>query len=70
MSTDEIIKEIQRLPIQKQILIIEEIMHSIRKKAEEKQMELAAEALYEDYKKDKNLTAFTGIDFDNFYETK
>ncbi len=70
MSTDEIIKEIQRLPVQKQILVIEEIIRSIRKKAQENQMEMAAEALYEDYKNDKDLTAFTGIDFDNFYETK
>jgi len=33
-------------------------------------MELAANALYEDYVNNKNLTAFTKLDFEHFYETK
>jgi hypothetical protein len=33
-------------------------------------MDLAAESLYSDYAENKELTAFTDIDFDNFYETK
>jgi hypothetical protein len=33
-------------------------------------LELAVEALYDDYVNDKELTAFTSLDFDNFYETK
>ena len=70
MRTDEIIKEIQQLPLQKRIYVIEEIIRSIRKQSEKNQMEIAAESLYEDYNTDKNLTAFTDIDFENFYETK
>lgn len=70
MRTDEIIKEIQQLPLQKRIYVIEEIIRSIRKQSEKNQMEIAAESLYEDYSTDKNLTAFTDIDFENFYETK
>lgn len=34
------------------------------------QLELAANELYSDYVNDKELTAFTSLDFDNFYETK
>jgi hypothetical protein len=70
MRTDEIIKEIQQLPLQKRIYVIEEIIRSIRKQSEKDQMEYAADSLYEDYKNDKNLTIFTDIDFENFYETK
>lgn len=70
MRRDEIIKEIQLLPLQKRIYIIEEIIRSIRRQSEKNQMEIAAESLYEDYSNDKNLTAFTDIDFENFYETK
>jgi len=33
-------------------------------------MEIAAEALYEDYKDNKELTAFTNLDFENFYEAR
>jgi hypothetical protein len=70
MRTDEIIKEIQQLPLQKRIYVIEEIIRSIRRQSEKNQMEIAAESLYEDYSTDKNLIAFTDIDFENFYETK
>ena len=70
MRTDEIIKEIQQLPLQKRIYVLEEIIRSIRKQSEKNQMEIAAESLYEDYRGDKNLTVFTDIDFENFYETK
>ncbi|EOR95191.1 hypothetical protein ADIARSV_1679 [Arcticibacter svalbardensis MN12-7] len=34
------------------------------------QMELAVHELYEDYKNDQELTAFTAIDLEHFYETK
>ena len=66
MRTDEIIKEIQQLPLQKRIYVIEEIIRSIRRQSEKNQMEIAAESLYEDYRNDKNLTAFTDIDFDAY----
>jgi hypothetical protein len=33
-------------------------------------MNMAAEALYSDYKTDKELTAFTDLDFERFYEAK
>ncbi len=34
------------------------------------QMELVANELYEDYVIDKEVTVFTSLDFENFYETK
>ena len=34
------------------------------------QMRLAANALCDDYKNDKDLTAFTQLDFESFYEAR
>ncbi len=70
MRTNETIKEIQRLPIQKRIHVIEKAIHSISKQEDVNQMERVAEALYADYKSDKELTAFTSLDFEDFYEAR
>ena len=70
MRTNEIIKEIKRLPIQKRIYIIEKTIHSLRKQEDPNQMKKAADILYTDYKSDKELTAFTNLDFEDFYETR
>ena len=45
-------------------------MNLIRKQEDEDQMKKAADDLYEDYLTDKELTAFTNLDFENFYETR
>jgi hypothetical protein len=70
MRTNELIKEIKRMPIQKRIYLIEKTIHSIRENTESDQMKKAAEKLLIDYKTDKELTAFTNLDFENFYETR
>ena len=70
MRTNEILKEIKRLPVQKRILVIEKAIHSIREQEEKDQINQAVDTLYDDYKNDKELTAFTNIDFDDFYETR
>ena len=70
MTTAEIIKEIQNLSIQQRIYILEKTIHSIRQQEETHQMRKAAEKLYFDYKSDKELTMFTTLDFENFYETR
>ncbi|MBU3661329.1 MAG: hypothetical protein FGM14_15780 [Flavobacteriales bacterium] len=70
MQTIDLISEIQRLPIFKRFYIIEETIKSIKNEEMSNQLELAANELYSDYINDKELTAFTSLDFDNFYETK
>ncbi len=70
MKTKELIKEIQKLPIRKRIYVIERSMNLIRKQEDEDQMKKAADDLYEDYLTDKELTAFTNLDFENLYETR
>jgi len=70
MRTNEILKEIKRLPVRKRIYLIEKAINSIREQEEKDQMKKAVDKLYNDYKNDKELTAFTDIDFEDFYETR
>ncbi len=70
MKTRELIKEIQKLPVRKRIYVIERSMHLMRKQDEEDQMKKAADELYEDYLSDQELTAFTNLDYENFYEAR
>jgi hypothetical protein len=69
METITLIHEIQKLPFVNQIYIAEWILKSIRQKETKNQMEIAADKLYNDYLTDKELTVFTNLDFERFYET-
>ncbi len=70
MNTNEIIREIKRLPVSKRIYVVEKTMRSIRTQEDEDIMKKAADALYSDYKTNTELTVFTNLDFEGFYETK
>ena len=70
METPEIIKQIELLPIEKRMLIVEKILKSIREREIKGKLIKAVEELREVYKTDKDLTAFTEIDFDRFYEPR
>jgi len=70
MRTIELIREIQRLPLQKRMYVVEKALHSIREQENSIQMQKAADILLHDYTSDKELTAFTDIDFERFYETR
>ena len=70
MGTADIIMEIQRLTLDKKFYVVEETLKSIRKDETNRQMEIAVEELYTDYKNDMELTSFTTLDLERFYETK
>ena len=70
METNEIIREIRKLPVNKRMLIIERTLKSIRESETHKKMEIAVDILLDDYLNDKELTVFTSLDFEKFYETK
>ena len=70
MKTKELIKEIQKLSVINRIYVIERSLHLLRKQEDVAQMKRAADDLSEDYPSDKELTAFTNLDFENFYETR
>ncbi|HMP31572.1 MAG TPA: hypothetical protein PKD85_18360 [Saprospiraceae bacterium] len=70
MQTTELLKEINRLPKSKRLTLVEEIIESIVKEEQNLELEQASKALYDDYKNDKELTAFVSLDLDSFYESK
>ena len=69
METLEIMRNVNRLPLSQQMLIAERIIHSIRRKRQPS-MRIAADRLYEDYMNDKELTMFTQLDTEDFYEAR
>ena len=71
MEAVNIIKEIVKLPIIERMLIIENTMKSIREETEKRtSLKEGAQALLSDYKTDKELTAFTVLDSEDFYEAE
>ena len=70
MKTTELIKEIEKLPVQKRIFVIERALQSIIRNEENSQMKKAAELLYHVYTTDSELTAFSDLDYAEFYETR
>jgi hypothetical protein len=65
-----LIKEINRLSVQNRLYVIEKTIHSIRKQEDINQMSNAAHLLLSDYKTDTEQTAFTNIDYADFYKAK
>ena len=70
MKTEELLKEIERLPVRKRIFLIEKTLQTIRKQEDNYQMEKASDLLYSDYVSDVELTAFANLDYEDFYETR
>jgi hypothetical protein len=52
------------------MLIVEQTLKTIRESETQSKMLIAADALLEDYKNDKDLTAFTQLDYESFYEAR
>ena len=69
MEVLEIIRNVNCLPLSQQMLVAERIIHAVRYK-EQPSMEAAAERLYDDYMTDRNLTVFTKLDCEDFYEAR
>jgi len=70
METAQIIQETAKLPICQRMFIVENIVRSIRYMEQDRTLETAAELLYNDYKNDKELTIFTRLDGEDFYEPR
>ncbi|MBI5214463.1 MAG: hypothetical protein HY960_01780 [Ignavibacteriae bacterium] len=70
MSTSEIIREIEQLPLQKRIFIVERTIHTMREKEDLKDMEIAAQKLTDEYRNNRELTELTNLDFETFYEAR
>ena len=69
MSTREIFHSIKQLPFNERLSIIEKALKTLHE-SNESELEKAATTMLADYKNDKNLTAFTALDFEKFYEAR
>ena len=70
MSTTDILKEIDRLPFNEKLFILEKALKNVLRYNYEHQMTVASEALANEYKTNTELTAFSNLDTEDFYETK
>jgi len=70
MSTANLLHLIMHLPVTDRFVVIEQTLKSIKQEELKNKMELAASTLYNDYANDRELTAFTSLDYEQFYETK
>ena len=70
METNEIISVIKKLSVRERLQIIEKTAKTIQLDEEKEQMRKAADQLYDDYKDDDELTAFTDLDLEDFYEAR
>jgi hypothetical protein len=70
MLATSIVQEIQQLSLAKRFWIVEETLKSIKLEETNHSLAFAASELYDDYKNDSELTAFTSLDLEHFYEAK
>ncbi len=70
MQENKILEEILKLPKAKQLYVVEKTMNSIRAAEEKNEMETAAKILQSEYEENEELTIFTQLDFDDFYEAR
>lgn len=69
MTTTLIIREISKLPWAERLLVVEKTLRSIRQDKQQG-MARAVDSLYHDYAADVDLTAFTQLDAELFYEAR
>ena len=69
MTATTIIRELERLPLIDKLFVIERTLKSIRTE-KDKNLKVAVDSLMDDYKIDKELTIFTKLDKEPFYEAR
>lgn len=67
MGTNDIIKEIERLPVQQRIYVIEKAIHSIPNYEEKHQKINTERALLSDYGDENDLPVFSDLDLEDLY---
>jgi hypothetical protein len=70
MSMQEILSEINRLPLQDRLLIIEKTLEVTRANESDQQLSAASDMMEAEYRSNKELTAFTSLDLEDFYEAR
>ena len=68
MSTVDILLEINKLSLGERLGVVEKASRDIRLEEQRERMSVAAERLRHDYLNDPELTAFTALDGEDFYD--
>ena len=68
MQTTALLHQIYQLPFSERMLIVERTIHSMR--TETGTLEKAVALMSAAYRNNKELTAFTSLDMENFYEAR
>ncbi len=68
MEPASLLNQIYHLPVSERMLIVERTIHSIRR--ERSRMAKAVALMADEYRNDTELTAFSALDQENFYETR
>jgi hypothetical protein len=66
----QIIQLIKELPLNEQLQLMEETLKSIQQEQFNKNLMFAVEEMQEEYHSNKELTAFSALDLEEFYEAK
>jgi hypothetical protein len=67
MTTATLLNQIYHLPVSERMLMVERTIRSIR--TEKNNLADAVALMADEYRNDRELTAFTQLDMENFYET-
>lgn len=70
MSKAELLKEIDKMPLHEKLSLLERAIKDIIKQTNEKELSVAADSLEIEYKSNAELTVFSTLDIEDFYETK
>jgi len=70
MSKAELLKEIDKMPLHEKLSLLERAIKDIIKHTNENELTIAADSLENEYKTNAELTAFSTLDIEDFYETK
>ncbi|WP_056928550.1 hypothetical protein [Candidatus Symbiothrix dinenymphae] len=68
--TMDVLHEIYRLPISERMYIVERTIHSVRAEDSVHSLEKAVNLMADEYRTNKELTAFTHLDNADFHETR
>jgi hypothetical protein len=69
MTTANIIRELDKLPLTDKLFVIEQTLKVMRIE-KNKRLKIGVDNLYYDYKNNEELTAFTELDKEPFYEIR
>lgn len=70
MSKAELLKEIDKMPLHEKLSLLERAIKDIIKQTNENELTVAADSLENEYKTNAELTVFSTLDIEDFYETK